>query len=77
MTEVYKTPISQLNAALKWNSENKEYMCDYVKKWNLNHPERAKATYKRTYEKNKEERLRKKKEKYHEMKRKKLEVNLE
>ena len=77
MTEEYKTPISQLNAALKWNSENKEYMCDYVKKWNLNHPERAKATYKRTYEKNKEERLRKKKEKYHEMKRKKLEVNLE
>ena len=77
MTEVYKTPISQLNAALKWNSENKEYMCDYVKKWNLNHPERAKATYKRTYEKNKEERLRKKKEKYHEKKRKKLEVNLE
>mgnify|MGYP003962986665 FL=1 len=48
MTEEYKTPISQLNAALKWNSENKEYMCDYVKKWNLNHPERAKATYKRT-----------------------------
>ena len=55
MTEVYKTPISQLNAALKWNSENKEYMCDYVKKWNLNHPERAKATYKRTYEKNKDD----------------------
>ena len=50
-------------------------MCDYVKKWNLNNPERAKEINKRHYENNKEELLRKKREKYHEMKRRKLEEN--
>ena len=73
MTEVYKTPISQINANKKWQSENTDYMCNYVKEWNLNNPERAKEIFKRTYEKNKEEILRKKREKYHEMKRNKLE----
>ena len=51
MTEVYKTPISQLNANKKWRIENREKSCDFVKEWNLNNPEKAKAINKRHYEK--------------------------